>query len=101
LASVVFINCFEVPVGREDEFLALWMEVNDHMQCQEGYLAHRLHRALTPEARFRFVNVAEWASAEHWAAAHDERFRRIIGQPAWHGFATVPALFEPVHEGRA
>jgi heme-degrading monooxygenase HmoA len=101
LASVVFINCFEVPPDREEEFLELWTEVNEHMQRQDGYLAHRLHRALAPEAQFRFVNVAEWASAEHWAAAHDDRFRRIVAQPAWHDFTSVPALFEPVREGKA
>ena len=25
---VIFINCFEVPKGREDEFFAHWSEVN-------------------------------------------------------------------------
>jgi heme-degrading monooxygenase HmoA len=100
-AMVRFINCFEVPEGRDEEFLALWQEVNAHMATRPGYVGHRLHRSLSTEARFRFVNYAEWASPEHWRAAHDEEFRRLVGQPAWRTFTTTPALYEIVHEGAA
>src|SRR5262245_9905254 len=29
----------------------------------------RLHQSLAPNARFRFINVAEWATVEHFQAA--------------------------------
>jgi heme oxygenase (mycobilin-producing) len=98
--SVVFINCFEVPGEEEAEFLSLWREVNAHMQTRPGYLGHRLHRTLQPESRFRFVNVAHWTSQEAWHAAHDEEFRRLVGQRAWSRFRSTPALCEVVDTGR-
>ena len=45
---VRFINCFEVPAGREDDFLDVFREVNAHMASQPGYVSHRLHRSLSP-----------------------------------------------------
>jgi heme-degrading monooxygenase HmoA len=96
---VRFINCFEVGEGRDDEFLALWGKVNARMSAQPGYLGHRLHQSLSPEARYRFVNYVEWDSAEHWRDAHDEEFRRLVSDPGWQAFPTTPALYEIVHEG--
>lgn len=101
MASVPFVNCFEVPAGREDDFFALWQEVNRYMAAKPGYLNHRLHRSLTPEARFRFVNYAEWESVEHWRAAHDEGFRALVSRPEWSGISSAHALYEVVHTGHA
>jgi heme-degrading monooxygenase HmoA len=94
---VRFINCFEVPVGRDEEFLRLWGEVNDYMQGKPGYVGHRLHRALADGARYRYVNYVEWASPAAWQAAHDAGFRERVGRPGWEHFTTTPALYEIVH----
>jgi heme-degrading monooxygenase HmoA len=101
VAVVTLINCFEVPAGREDEFFRLWQEVNAYMQRQPGYLEHKLHRAVTPDASFRFVNVVRWASMQHFQAAHDDGFRALVSQPAWSAFRTHPALYEVVHSAQA
>jgi heme-degrading monooxygenase HmoA len=97
--SVTFVNLFEVQPGRDAAFLELWQRVNTYMQGQPGYLDHRLHRALTPDARYRFVNLAHWASEDTWQAAHDEGFRALVGDPAWQEFPPFPTLYEVVHEG--
>jgi len=101
MAVVTLVNCFDIPAGREDEFFRLWREVNAYMCAQPGYLGHQLHRALTADASFRFVNVARWASAEHFRVAHDERFRALVSQPGWAAFRSHPGLYEVVHEGQA
>ncbi len=101
MATVPFVNCFEVPRGHEDAFLALFQEVNSYMAAKPGYVRHRLHRSLAPDAKFRFVNYAEWESAEHWRAAHDEGFRRLVSRPEWSGFSSTHALYEVVHSGPA
>jgi len=101
MAAVTFVNCFEIPVGREDEFFGLWQQVNAYMRAKPGYLGHALHRALTPDAAFRFVNAAQWASAEHFQAAHDEGFRALVTQPGWAPFRFRPALYEAVHRAQA
>ncbi len=64
---VRFINCFEVPEGREDDFLTVFREINAFMANQPGYLGHRLHKSLGTDARYRFVNDVEWASVERLA----------------------------------
>jgi heme-degrading monooxygenase HmoA len=97
---VQFFNCFEVPGGRDEEFVTLWLEVNAYLKNKPGYVSHQLHRALA-DARFRFLNHAVWDSAEHWRNAHDEGFRALVSRPQWAPFPSVPALYEVVHEGSA
>jgi heme-degrading monooxygenase HmoA len=92
-----FINCFEVPAARDEEFLELWGAVNAYMQGKPGYVGHRLHRALSDDARYRFVNYVAWASVDDWAAAHDEGFRELVGRSGWEHFTTTPATYEIVH----
>ena len=94
---VQFLNCFEVRPGREDAFLALWAHVNEYMQTKPGYLGHRLQRSLSPDARYRFVNLAQWESAEAWQQAHDAGFRRLVSTPEWAEFPPTPSLYETVH----
>lgn len=101
MAAITLVNCFEVPVGREDAFFTLWRQVNAYMQQKSGYMGHRLHRALKPDAMYRFVNVATWASQEEFDAAHDAGFRALVAQPEWREFPARPTLYEVVHQGQA
>ena len=96
---VQFFNCFEVPAGGDDEFFGLWQQVNAYMITKPGYVNHRLHKSLADNARFRFMNLAEWESPQHWRAAHDEGFRGLVSRPEWAPYASTPALYELVHEG--
>lgn len=101
MSTVTLVNCFEVPQGREQEFFSLWQKVNDYMRGKKGYLEHKLHRSLASDARFRFINIARWASLEEFQAAHDDGFRALVNQPAWTEFRSSPALYEVVHEAEA
>lgn len=94
-----FLNCFEVPAGREEEFLGLWTRVNASMAAKPGYLGHRLHRSLASDARYRFFNYVEWETVEHWQAAHDDTFRAMVSGPEWAPFTSTPALYDVVHSG--
>jgi len=67
--TVVLINAFEVPAGEDDAFLAGWLGAREFLRTQPGYLSTRLHRSLTPTADFRYVNVAQWESADAFRAA--------------------------------
>jgi heme-degrading monooxygenase HmoA len=101
MAGITLVNCFKVPLGREEAFLSLWKQVNTYMRGKPGYLAHSLHRSLRPDATYRFVNVANWASQEQFDAAHDSGFRALVGKPEWAEFPANPALYEVVHQGHA
>jgi heme-degrading monooxygenase HmoA len=93
IVAVVFINCFEVPAGREDAFLALWQQIDSYMQGHPGFRWRRLYRSLDASSHFSFVNLAEWDSAGQFEAAHDDEFRRMQSQPGWLEFPARPALY--------
>jgi heme oxygenase (mycobilin-producing) len=92
--SVILINPFEVAEETTDEeFLQGWQRAADYMREQPGFLASSLHRALAPDARFRFVNVAEWESPQHFQAAVTSEEFRDLAKGAAPG---SPALYEVV-----
>ncbi len=92
--SVILINPFEVPQGTDDEqFMRGWERAADYMRRQPGFLGTRLHRALRPDARFRFINVAEWESPDAFQAAVTSEEFREVAKGAGPG---CPALYEVV-----
>ena len=94
--SVILINPFEVPEGKEEEALAFWEEVADYMRKQPGFISTQLHRAIVPWARFQLVNVAEWSSVAHFEAAiNSEEFKKLT-DPYMDIFPHYPGLYEVV-----
>src|SRR2546421_5529450 len=89
------MNSFAVPEGRDDAFLELWMETSHYFRAQPGSLSLRLHRAVTPGAPYRYVNVARWASTPTTERPHGtDEFRRLVSQEAWREFPSSPLLYE-------
>jgi heme oxygenase (mycobilin-producing) len=82
--NVVLINPFEVADGQDDEFVRWWDVVTDYLRTRPGFVRTRLHRALGPDARYRFVNVAEWTSPRDFQAAiTSDGFRKLAeGAPS-------------------
>lgn len=66
---VILINPFSVHKGGEEEFIKMWDEIAQFMKNQPGFIDTKLHRSLDPNARFQFINVAHWESAEAWQSA--------------------------------
>ena len=66
---VILINAFEVPAAEAETFIAAWEKTRDYLETQPGYIDTALHRALTPDAEFQFVNVAQWQTPEEFRAA--------------------------------
>jgi heme oxygenase (mycobilin-producing) len=92
--SVILINPFELPEEADDEqFLNGWQRAADYLSRQAGFVSTRLHRALAPDARFRFVNVAEWESPQQFQAAVSSEEFHEIAKGAGSG---SPALYEVV-----
>lgn len=98
---VTLINCFEVPEAADQRFMDLYAQVNAYMRSKPGYAGNRLHKATSEHAAYRYVNVAQWQSAEHCAAAHDDGFRNLVAKDEWKEFRSVPALFEVISENQA
>ena len=95
VSTTILINAFEVPPDVDDErFLAGWDQAAAYLSGQPGFVASRLHRAIGPDARFRFVNVAEWASPNAFrAAVSSDAFRRMAGSGMPPNY---PALYDIV-----
>jgi heme-degrading monooxygenase HmoA len=94
---VTLINRFAVRPERDDTFASLWTETSRYFRAQPGFVSLRLHRAVSSEADYRWVNVATWESEAHFRAAHGtEEFRRVVTQPGWEEFPSSPMLFEVV-----
>src|SRR5262249_8422241 len=94
--SMVLINPFEVPKGLEEEALAYWERCAAVLRQQPGFISTRLHRATSPDARFAFINVAEWASAEQfYEAASRPEFQAVAVEGATK-YPHFPALYQVV-----
>ena len=96
MAQAVLINVFEVPEGRDEEFLAGWEQARQFMEQQPGYVSTALHRSLDPTARFRYVNMAVWESAEAFATAlNDPTFAALRDETP---FPHFPAVYTIVRQ---
>jgi heme-degrading monooxygenase HmoA len=94
---VTLINSFVVPAGRDAVFLEMWTEASMYFRRQPGFLSLRFHRAVSPDADYRYVNVARWDSLAHFQAAHaTAEFRAIVTADEWKEFPANPALYEVV-----
>ena len=94
MTNFVLINPFEVPEGVDDDRLLVgWDRAADFMRSQPGFVESRLHRAVSPNPRFRFVNVAKWESPQDFqAAVRSPEFQAMAaGTPP-----NYPALYEVV-----
>jgi heme oxygenase (mycobilin-producing) len=96
MSTIVLINPFEVPQGQEEAFLKGWHAAAEHLRQAPGFLSTRLHESLDPQAKFRFVNVAEWESPQHFqAAVRTEAFEQISRKMP---FTASPALYRVIAE---
>jgi heme-degrading monooxygenase HmoA len=68
-AGVTLVNVFELPADQVDAFVTQWHRIAESLVTKPGFQDTRLHRALSPDARFQLVNVAHWDSREAFEAA--------------------------------
>lgn len=94
---VTLINSFRVSAGRDDAFHELWERTSHYFTRQPGFCSLRLHRAVSDDAAYRWVNVATWESESAFRAAHaTAEFREVVTAPGWEEFPSTPVLFEVV-----
>lgn len=94
---VTLINSFEVPENRLKDTIAFWERARDFLQAQPGYISTRLHRSLSPDARFRLVNVAKWESPRAFEAAMAKMRESKLGADM-SGTVFHAALYEVIRE---
>ena len=96
MANVIVVNPFEVPKGKEEQALAMWDKFAEYFRRQPGYVSSKLHRAISPDARFHLVTVAEWASPDHFMAALKNPELQRIAEAATDHSPNYPRLYEVI-----
>jgi quinol monooxygenase YgiN len=96
-SSVLQISGFEFAAGREAEFVSEFARGKACMSSKPGFLALRMHRAIAPETRYRFIDIARWASAESfWTALRSSEMQAVIARPFWKGVSHFAGIVEPL-----
>ena len=92
---VTLINAFEVADGQIEDTIRFWEQARAFLKEQPGYISTRLHRALSPDAKFQLVNVAQWQSPEAFRAAIGEMRKSGLGSDM-RGTVFHAALFQVI-----
>lgn len=97
-APVTLINVFEIPEDRVEEFVKGWSERAKLMSGKPGFRDTALHRALSSETRFQFVNISHWDSEDTYqTATADPQFQASAAMAqAIPNLAAHPALYRVV-----
>ena len=92
MSTATLINCFDVAPEHDQRFLQLWRQADDLLRSRGGYRTTRLHEALGPQARFRYVDIARLDSVGTWqSAVSSPEFTAIAAQMA--DFSPTPGLY--------
>ena len=74
------IVSYKVHAEDVDNFLNAWDRANDHLKKQNGHVSTNLHRAISANPYFRFVNVAKWKTVEDFRkATQSDDYREVSG----------------------
>ena len=95
--GVVLINPFIVPPEALDETIAMWEQARAFLAAQPGYISTKLHQAVSPEARYLLINVANWESIETFQAAI-AALRHQAELPKIAGVIPAPQLYKIIRE---
>jgi heme-degrading monooxygenase HmoA len=92
---VTLINVFEIKSDDLDAFMRQWEDRAAFMGTQPGFRSFRLYRALSPDAHYQLINVAEWDSEEDLrAATSSDRFQvSVRDSKAQFAFSASPAVY--------
>ncbi len=93
--AVILINPFEVPEDKLSETISMWEQARDFLQEQPGYISTELHQSMTPDARFKLINVAKWESMETFQMA-TKKMKAEANLPKIEGVKANPALYTVV-----
>ena len=75
------IVAYEVAHEDCERFMDSWEKANAYLKEQPGFVSTALHKAVSANPDFRFVNVGCWESADAFRAATQcEGFRNAAGR---------------------
>ena len=66
------------------------------MRRHPGFTSTRLHKAVSTEARFHFINFAEWESTDHFQKAIESVEFKQLTEPHMETFPHYPGLYKVI-----
>jgi len=63
------IVSYKVHYDDVENFMNAYDRANDYLKAQPGHVSTTLHRAMSANAPFRFVNVAKWKTVDDFRKA--------------------------------
>ncbi len=94
--TVILINPFEIPKGKEKDALLMWEKAADFMRIQPGFISTKLHQSIDPNARFSLINIAKWGSAEDFQAVISSTEFQELTAGSMEAFPHYPGLYQVV-----
>lgn len=72
------IVAYEVTHEDCERFMDSWEKANEYLKKQPGHVSTTLHRAVSANPDFRFVNIGCWASDQAFRnATQSQEFREV------------------------
>ena len=72
------IVAYEVAHEDCDRFLDSWEKANEYLKKQSGFVSTALHRAVSANPDFRFVNIGCWEDEDSFRnATQTHEFREV------------------------
>lgn len=90
--SVILINTFQVPPGKEEDALNSWRIARDFLKKQPGYISTQLHQNIDPNGSYQLVNIAKWRSADDFYSATKKMYE-MLPENKVEGVQIHPGLF--------
>ena len=96
--NVMVINPIEVPPGKEAEALEIWDTYAAYFSKQPGYIGTKLHKSLDPKAKFHYINVAEWKTADDFVKALGNEELKQLGVSFPEDMPHYPSMYQIVRQ---
>lgn len=100
----IAMNRFQVALGAEDEFEALWRNRDSHLHTVDGFREFKMLRGAPSEECTIYISQSQWESEAAFRAwTKSEAFREAhkgvgdnralyLGPPKFEGFATLDGI---------
>ena len=94
--EIIVINPIVVPEGKEAIALNIWDHYAEYFKKQPGYISTKLHKSLDPKAKFHYINVASWKTADDFMKALNNEEIKKIGDGFPKDMPHFPSMYQVI-----
>jgi heme-degrading monooxygenase HmoA len=74
----------------------MWEAFAEYFRKQPGYISTELHKAIDPDAKFQFINIAKWESADAFQSAPNNPEIMEVAKDLPSDIPHYPGLYEVI-----